>query len=64
MESAALDANLDDRGSALLLEHCTALAELDHPRPTPSDRLSGMVGGELAKFLLAALRRVRDRQGL
>jgi hypothetical protein len=59
MDAAAYDSNLDDRGSALLLEHCNALVGAEEPRVPPADRLNGALGGDLANFLLVALRRVR-----
>jgi hypothetical protein len=59
MDAAAYDSKLDDRGSALLLEHCHVLDEADEPRVSPADRLSGALGGDLTNFLLVALRRVR-----
>ena len=57
--AVSYDPKLEARGSSRLLEHCSALPELDDARPTPADRLSGAVGGDLAKFLLAALHRAR-----
>jgi hypothetical protein len=46
------------RGMTLLYQHCTALdagGELHEPA---ADRLETLIGGELARFLVAAL--VRD----
>jgi len=57
--AASIDPKLESRGSSLLLEHCSALGQLEDGRPSPSDRLRGAVGGELAKFLLVALHRSR-----
>lgn len=41
----------------LLYQHCSALNE--DPQQPAADRLETLIGGELARFLLAAL--VRDR---
>jgi hypothetical protein len=44
------------RGQALLLAHCLALGDVDVPPRTPaSERLEGVVGPELLRFLLVAL---------
>jgi hypothetical protein len=43
------------RGAALLLEHCAALDRLDHVRLPARDRLSSVLGVELAGLLLRAL---------
>ena len=57
--AASYDPKVEARGSSRILEHCSSLPELDDARPKPADRLSGAVGGDLAKFLLAALHRSR-----
>jgi hypothetical protein len=44
-----------ERGPGLLLEHCAALERLGHTRPPARDRLSRVLGYELAGLLLRAL---------
>jgi hypothetical protein len=43
----------------LLYQHCSALNIGEDPLQPAADRLETLIGGELARFLLAAL--VRDR---
>ena len=43
----------------LLYQHCSALDIGEGPQQPASDRLETLIGGELARFLLAAL--VRNR---
>jgi hypothetical protein len=43
------------RGARLLVEHCAALARLDHPRRAPLDRLEALVGHDLAHVLVHGL---------
>jgi hypothetical protein len=47
------------RGMVLLYQHCSALDTGGEPQQPAADRLATLIGGELARFLLAAL--VRDR---
>ena len=50
------------RGPALLLQHCAILAGGDYGRLPAFHRLEQAVGGDLARFLVAALaRRKRER---
>ena len=44
-----------ERGSELLLEHCTALYRPADSRPSAFHRLELAVGGELARLLVGAL---------
>jgi hypothetical protein len=44
-----------ERGSELLLEHCTALYWPADSRPSAFHRLEQAVGGELARLLVGAL---------
>jgi hypothetical protein len=48
-----------ERGYALLLEHCIALAPVARPRPSAFLRLEQELGGELARMLVLALARRR-----
>jgi hypothetical protein len=48
-----------ERGTDLLLRHCDALTAVE--RPSAYDRLEEAVGGDLARMLVAALSRRRDR---
>ena len=41
--------------SELLLEHCFALDDHDHGRPTPTARLEALLGRDLALRLVRAL---------
>jgi hypothetical protein len=43
------------RGAALLFEHCVALSRLGEPQAPAVDRLERLLGGELTRFLIAAL---------
>ena len=43
----------------LLYQHCSALSLAEEPQQPAADRLETLIGGELTRFLLAAL--VRDR---
>jgi hypothetical protein len=43
------------RGARLLVEHCAALARLDHPRSAPYERLQAVVGQDLAHLLVHGL---------
>jgi hypothetical protein len=43
------------RGARLLVEHCVALARLDHPRTAPFDRLQAVIGHDLAHVLVHGL---------
>ena len=44
-----------ERGSELLLEHCSALTRESDPRPPAFLRLEEALGGELARLLVGAL---------
>ena len=44
-----------ERGSELLLQHCTALNQSAMPRPSAFLRLEQALGGELARLLVGAL---------
>jgi hypothetical protein len=44
-----------ERGSELLLQHCTALNQAGFPRPSAFVRLEQALGGELARLLVGAL---------
>jgi hypothetical protein len=48
------------RGMVLLYQHCSALSIAEEPQQPAADRLETLIGGELTRFLLAAL--VRDRR--
>jgi hypothetical protein len=43
------------RGMTLLYQHCSALTSLEDAQEPASERLEGMIGGELTRFLLSAL---------
>jgi hypothetical protein len=44
-----------ERGSELLLEHCSALTRESNSRPPAFLRLEEALGGELARLLVGAL---------
>ena len=44
-----------ERGSELLLQHCTVLYYAALPRPSAFVRLEQALGGELARLLVGAL---------
>jgi hypothetical protein len=44
-----------ERGSELLLQHCTALYRAAIPRQSAFVRLEEVLGGELARLLVGAL---------
>jgi hypothetical protein len=48
-----------ERGSDLLLRHCNALTSVE--RPSAYGRLEELVGCDLARMLVAALSRRRER---
>jgi hypothetical protein len=52
---AASEPTTRARGRARLLEDCAAFERLDQLRPPARDRLTLVIGGELAGFLLRAL---------
>jgi hypothetical protein len=51
-----------ERGSELLLQHCTALNPAAIPRPSAFVRLEQALGGELARLLVGALAKRRDER--
>jgi hypothetical protein len=54
-----------ERGSDLLLQHCTALNLAAIPRPSAFVRLEQALGGELARLLVGALASRRgERAGI
>ena len=54
------ESNAAVRGRARLLADCAVLERLDETRTPARDRLHGVLGSELAGFLLRAL--VRDQR--
>jgi hypothetical protein len=51
----AAQPHVQGRGARLLVEHCAALARLDHPRRAPFERLQAVVGADLAHLLVHGL---------
>jgi hypothetical protein len=58
MDAAAVD-RPKHVASALLLEHCFALDERHHTRPTAAVRLEALLGSEFARRLVLALSAAR-----
>jgi hypothetical protein len=52
---AAFETTDPARGAGLLLAHCAAIERLDDARPPAFERLQGVLGGDLARFLVGAL---------
>jgi hypothetical protein len=51
----AAQPQVQGRGARLLIEHCAAIAKLDHPRSAPFERLQALVGHDLAHVLVHGL---------